>query len=311
MKYPFFNSLKRMWRYYKKTDSDASLRETIEELIEETDEAVPSIESDERQILGNVLDLRDSTAYDIMIPRADIMAISLDSTADDLVSYFVKTGVSWLVVYQKDLDHVVGLIHAKDMLAWAHNKKEFKVRSLLKDVMFISPAMRTLDLLITMRESGTKVAIVVDEYGGVDGLVTFSVLIEEIIGDIEDTDEQAPSHQLQWRSDGTVLADGRSQLEELDKLIGSTLDLVDQEEDIETLGGLVVFLAGRVPLRGELISHPKGIEFEILDADPRRIKRLSIRYLHKHTPRTAINITKKPPMSNSFHLKWSYKSDCS
>ncbi len=279
-------SFKRFWRYCRKGEHDASLRETIEELIEETDEEVPSIESDERLLLENVLSLRDLTAHDIMIPRADVIAIPDSITETELMDQFIKTGLSWLIVYKENLDHVIGMIHAKDMLAWIYSKKPFMLKALTKDVMFISPAMRTLDLLLTMRESGLKVAVVVDEYGGVDGLVTFSQLIEEIIGDIEGDNEQSPAPQLNWRSDGAIIADGRSTFEELDELVGHELNLIDDDEDIDTLSGLVAYLAGRVPNRGELIAHPKGLEFEILDADPRRVKRICIRNLSNFTPET-------------------------
>jgi magnesium and cobalt transporter len=277
---------KRFRRYCRKGEHDASLRETIEELIEETDEEVPSIESDERLLLENVLSLRDLTAHDIMLPRADVIAVPDTITEAELMDQFIKTGLSWLVVYKENLDHVIGIVHTKDMLVWNYSKKAFMLKALIKDVMFISPAMRSLDLLLTMRESGMKVAVVVDEYGGVDGLVTFSQLIEEIIGDIEGDNEQSPAPQLNWRSDGAIIADGRSTFEELDELVGRELNLIDEDEDIDTLSGLVAFLAGRVPNRGELISHPKGLEFEILDADPRRVKRICIRNLSNFTNET-------------------------
>ncbi|MES2607485.1 MAG: transporter associated domain-containing protein [Pseudomonadota bacterium] len=275
---------KRFWRYCRKGEHDASLRETIEELIEETDEEVPSIESDERLLLENVLSLRDLTAHDIMIPRADVIAVSDSILETELMDQFVKTGISWFIVFNENLDHVIGMVHIKDMLAWIYSKKPFMLKALIKDVMFISPAMRTLDLLLMMRESGMKVAVVVDEYGGVDGLVTFSQLIEEIIGDIEGDNEQSPAPQLNWKSDGSIIADGRSTFEELDELVGRELNLIDEDENIDTLSGLVAFLAGRVPNRGELISHPKGLEFEILDADPRRVKRLCIRNISNFMP---------------------------
>lgn len=278
--------LKRFWRYCRKSEHDASLRETIEELIEETNEEVPSIESDERLLLENVLSLRDLTAHDIMLPRADVIAVPDTILEAELMDQFTKTGLSWLIVYKENLDHVTGMIHAKDMLTWVYSKKPFMLKALTKDVMFISPAMRTLDLLLTMRESGMKVAVVVDEYGGVDGLVTFSQLIEEIIGDIEGDNEQSPAPQLNWRSDGAIIADGRSTFEELDELVGHELNLIDDDEDIDTLSGLVAFLAGRVPNRGELIAHPKGLEFEILDADPRRVKRICIRNISNFTPKS-------------------------
>lgn len=281
--------LKRLWKYWTKHEQDASLRETIEELIEEVDEEIPSIESDERLLLGNVLNLRDLTAHDIMTPRADFIAVPDTLSGEEIVQTFIRTGISWLVTYNDNLDNVIGMLHAKDMLAWMHTKEKFQISNYLKEVMFISPAMRTLDLLLMMRKSSIKVAIVVDEYGGVDGLVTFQQLIEEIIGDIEDTNTLTPAPQLNWRSDGAVLADGRSTIEELDELIGGPLNLIDKDDDIETLNGLVVYLAGRVPLRGEIIRHDNQMEFEILDADPRCVKRLCVRNIPIKSIRKASN----------------------
>eukprot|EP01037_Dinobryon_pediforme_P016770 gene16770-16950_t len=186
------------------------------------------------ELLGNVLNLRDLTAYDVMIPRADIISAPITITATELVAQFVKTGVTRLPIYRENLDHVVGM----------------------------------------MRETGSKMAIVVDEYGGVDGLVTFASLIEEIIGDIQDAHDQAPTSHVVVRADGAVVADARTTLEELEEALSKKLPLNEHdEEDIDTLGGLVAFLAGRVPIRGELVTHPSGIEFEVLDADPRRVKR--------------------------------------
>jgi len=272
--------LKSLWRKHLKSDADNNLRETLEELIEESSEEEPSIESDERQLIGNVLNLRDLTAYDVMIPRADVIAAPITISPTELVSLLIKTGVTRLPIYRDNLDHVVGIVNIKDVLGWLQSKKNLKINSLLREVLFISPSMRTLDLLLEMRETGSKVAIVVDEYGGVDGMVTFSKLIEEIIGDIQDAHDQTPSSQIVVREDDSVVADARTTLEELEEALSKKLPLKEHdEEDIDTLGGLVAFLAGRVPIRGELIIHPSGIEFEVLDADSRRVKRLCLRNL--------------------------------
>ncbi len=279
--------LHSMWQFFKNlsrklklSDSDNNLREALEELIEESTEEEPSIASDERQLLGNVLNLRDLTAYDVMIPRADIISAPITITATELVAQFVKTGVTRLPIYRENLDHVVGMVHIKDVLGWLQSKKALKINTLIREVLFISPSMRTLDLLLQMRETGSKMAIVVDEYGGVDGLVTFASLIEEIIGDIQDAHDQAPTSHVVVRADGAVVADARTTLEELEEALSKKLPLNEHdEEDIDTLGGLVAFLAGRVPIRGELVTHPSGIEFEVLDADPRRVKRLCLRKL--------------------------------
>jgi magnesium and cobalt transporter len=280
---PFYSHmlqfLKNLWRKIYRFDNDGTLRETIEELIEESQESEPSIESDERQLLGNVLNLRDLTAYDVMTPRADILASPITIDEQELVAQFVKTRVTRMPIYGENLDNVVGMIHIKDVLNWLQSKKPLKINNLLREVLFISPAMRTLDLLLQMRETGSKMAIVVDEYGGVDGLVTFASLIEEIIGDIQDAHDQTPSAQVQIRPDGTIVADARTTFEELEEELNRKLPLNDHDEDIDTIGGLVTFLAGRVPIRGELITHPSGVEFEVLDADPRRVKRLCLRKL--------------------------------
>ncbi|RZI46376.1 hemolysin family protein [Candidatus Finniella inopinata] len=271
----FFKIFKRK---FKKNDNDNNLRETIEELIDEVHEVEPSIESNERELLGNVLNLRDLTAYDVMLPRADIIAVPLGISAQDMIQQFVKTGVLQILIYKDNLDNVVGMLHVKDILAWQISKKPWALKTLMRNVLYISPTMRTLDLLLKMRETGSKVAVVVDEYGGVDGLVTFSNLIEEIIGDIQDAREQSPSVQIEIRTDGTIFADARTTLEELNKAVGVELPLNDHDDDIDTLGGLVVLLAGRVPIRGEVIRHPtSGIEFEVMEADPRKIRRVCIR----------------------------------
>lgn len=271
------NMIKHFWRKLNKQENDGSLRETIEELIEESNESEPSIESDERALLGNVLNLRDLTAYDVMIPRADIIAAPYDIKGPDLVAMMTKSGLTRLPIYRETLDNVIGMVHIKNVLGWLANKKPFKIKQLINDVLFISPSMRTLDLLLQMRETGSKMAMVVDEYGGVDGLVTFSNLIEEIIGDIQDAHDHSPPSQIEVRGDGTIIADGRVMVEELNKILGENLQLTEVDEDIDTIGGIVIFLAGRVPIRGELIRHGSGIEFEVLDADPRRVKRLCLR----------------------------------
>ena len=276
------NWLKQKWRTLMRSDADNSLRETLEELIEDTeDEANPSIESDERLLLGNVLNLRDLTAEDVMIPRVDIIAVPLTVTGPELLSVLTRSRYSRVPIYRNNLDDVIGMIETKDVLSWASTKKPLNIKSLIRDVLFISPTMRTLDLIFQMRETGTKMAMVVDEFGGIDGLVTFSDLIEEIIGDIQDAQDRTPSYQLVERADGTIVADARVTLDEIAEKYSINLIVEGLEDEIDTLGGLVVALAGRVPTRGELITHPVGLEIEVVDADPRRVKRLYIRGIEK------------------------------
>jgi CBS domain containing-hemolysin-like protein len=271
------NFLRNIWRKFKKNENDNSLRETIEELIEEGQKVEPSIKSDEREILGNILNLRDLTAYDVMLPRADIIAAPITINDQEIIQQFVKTGVMRIIIYRENLDDVVGMVHIKDVLAWKNSNKPWGIKNLLREVLFISPTMRTLDLLLKMRETGSKMSVVVDEYGGVDGLVTFSNLIEEIIGDIQDAHDQSPTVQIKKRPDGTIVADARITLEELSHILDTDLLLTNEEEDIDTLGGLVVLLAGRVPVKGEVITHPAGVELEVLEADPRRVQRICLR----------------------------------
>jgi CBS domain containing-hemolysin-like protein len=281
---PKSSRLKRINQFFKKLlrkEDNNSLRETLEELIEEIDEVEPSIESDERLLLGNVLNLRELKAYDVMIPRADIVAVSHNIDPIDLIATMTRTGLSRIPVYKETLDDVIGMVHMKDMLAWSLTRTPFKLRQTLREVLFISPSMRTLDLLLQMRQTGAKMALVVDEYGGVDGLVTFANLIEEIIGDIQIAHDQNTSIQLQHLADGTISVDARYNLEELSNDLSLDLSVPETDGDVDSVGGLVVFIAGRVPVRGEIIFHPLGFEFEVLDADPRRVKRVLIRGLKK------------------------------
>jgi CBS domain containing-hemolysin-like protein len=274
--------LKLKLRILIRSETDNSLRETIEELIEDTeDEDNPSIESDERMLLGNVLSLRDLTAEDVMVPRVDIIAVPLTITGPELLTVLTKSRHSRVPIFRNNLDDVIGMIETKDVLAWSASKKPLNIKALIRDVLFVSPTMRTLDLLFQMRETGTKMAMVVDEFGGVDGIVTFPDLIEEIIGDIQDAQDRTPGFQLIERADGSILADARITLDEIAESYGVNLVVEGLEDEIDTLGGLVVALAGRVPTRGELITHPTGLEIEVLDADPRRVKRLYLRGIQK------------------------------
>ncbi len=267
---------KNLLKLLRKPEQE-TLRGTLEELIEESEEAEPSIESGERALLENVLNLRDLTAQDVMIPRADIISASITSDPDEMILMMVKNGLTFLPICSDSLDHIVGVIHIKDVLAWLQNGRQMPIKHIVKDVLFIAPSMRTLDLLVQMRESASRIAFVVDEYGGIDGLVTFSNVISEVIGDIQDATERQDTKQIEIKADGTVITDGRVPLDELQEVLGKFPMLSVEDEDIDTIGGLVVFLAGRVPVRGEIIRHPEGGEFEVLEADPRRIRRLRMR----------------------------------
>jgi len=259
-------------------NGDTSVRETIEELIEERGETEVPFDEDERRLLANILDLGDRTIHDVMIPRADIIAIEASAPLDDVIGLITKEGHSRMPVYRNNLDDAVGMVHIKDVLAWRGEDKDFSLSKVLRKILFVSPSMRVLELLLEMRVQRSHMALVVDEFGGVDGLVTIEDLVEEIVGEIEDEHDRIDEPEVIRRPDGTINVDARATIESLEDYIGALI--TDEErDDVDTLGGLVFSLAGRVPIRGELIAHPSGMEFEVLDADPRRIRRLRIRGL--------------------------------
>jgi CBS domain containing-hemolysin-like protein len=265
-------------RRSRRRNGDGSIRETLEELIEERPDGEETINADERLLIGNVLDLRDLNAADVMVPRAEIVAIEADAPLEELIALMTREAHSRVPVYRETLDDVIGLVHIKDVLARAGDPKSFDLGEILRKVLFVSPTMRVLDLLLQMRLARVHMALVVDEYGGVDGLVTIEDLVEEIVGDIQD-EHDAEEVGMIARPDGTIIADARTELEAFEAKVGPVLSEEERAEDIDTLGGLIFTLVNRVPGRGEIIRHGSGLEFEIIDADPRRIKRVRLRNL--------------------------------
>jgi CBS domain containing-hemolysin-like protein len=256
-------------------NGDSSVRETLEELIETHAGPEVPIEEDEKQLLANILDLRHSTVEDIMVPRADIVAVEAGTGMEELIALFTREGHSRVPVYRETLDDAIGMVHIKDLLVAREQGGPFALDRLVRKVLFVSPSMLPLELLLEMRVSRTHMALVVDEYGGVDGLLTIEDLVEEIVGDIEDEHDDDVEPDLTVRDDGIIDADARVEIETFEERVGMVLS-DEERDDIDTLGGLVSRLAGRVPIRGELVAHPSGLEFEVLDADPRRIKRLRV-----------------------------------
>jgi CBS domain containing-hemolysin-like protein len=255
---------------------DSSLRAAIEELIEEEEGAGDGIVAEERILLSNILKLRDLTAADAMVPRADIVAVEIETSKEDLIARFSAEAHSRMPVYRETLDDIVGMVHFKDVLAHVAQNKPFALKDIVRDLMIVAPSISVLELLRQMRQSRQHMALVVDEFGGIDGLTTIEDLVEEIVGEIEDEHDEDDEPHLVRRADGSILADARLPIEDFEAEVGTVLD-DEEREEIDTLGGLVVAMAGRVPARGEMMKHPSGLEFEILDADPRRIKRLRIR----------------------------------
>jgi len=259
-------------------NGDGSVRDTLEEIIEGRDEAELPIDAHERLLITNVLHQRDMTAEDIMVPRPDIVALSDRATLEEIATLMAEKGHSRMPVYRGSLDETLGMVHIKDVIPFLHGGEQPDLSRLARSVLFVSPSMRVLDLLLEMRLKKTHMALVVDEYGGIDGLVTIEDLVEQIVGDIADEHDADVEPELAMSEDGSVIADARFDLEEFEHRFGAVLT-EEEREETDTLAGLVFRLAGRVPSRGELLVHDSGLEFEVLEADPRRIKRLRLRNL--------------------------------
>ena len=256
-------------------NGEDSGRNALEELIEEREEAEVPIDEDERILLANILELRGRTIHDVMVPRANIASVSRDSSLSELIDLLTKESHSRLPVYGETLDDVAGMVHIKDVLAWRGRDGDFSLSKIQRKILFVSPSMQVLELLLEMRAERSHMALVVDEFGGVDGLVTIEDLVEEIVGEIEDEHDLDDNPKMISHPDGSFTADARVTIGTLEEMTGTEVTGGDTE-DIDTLGGLVFSIAGRVPVRGELNHHSSGVEFEVLDADPRRIKFLRV-----------------------------------
>ena len=256
----------------------ASRREELTELLQESLDDKTSFDSHEGTLLQNFLGLRDTTAADVMVPRADIVSVALADGFDNIIQQMSDANHSRVPVYRDTLDDVAGIIHIKDLFANLRNDQTPEVESLLRPALFISPTIRLLDLLHEMRLRRRHLALVVDEFGGVDGLITIEDLVEEIVGEIEDEHDTTAQLRFDQKSDGTAIVDARFEVETLEAITGPLLN-DDERDEIDTLGGLVFSLAGRVPGHGEVVRHRAGVQFEILEGDPRRITLLKLRGL--------------------------------
>ena len=258
-----------------------SLRETLEELIEEHEEEGGTEDrheftEEERELLLNALSFGELQVWDVMVPRSDIKSTSITSSLAEVLGAMRDGMHTRLPVYRENLDEVVGMVHIKDLLPYWGDGADFALERIVREVLFVPSSMRVLDLLLQMRDTGIHMAIVVDEYGGTDGLATIEDLVEEIVGEIQDEHDKILPPRITELPDGVLEADARVEVEELEKRLGLQLLEPERREDADTLGGLMFTLLDRVPARGEVVRHPAGIEFEVLDADPRRIKRLRI-----------------------------------
>ena len=272
----------RLWRGMRALifgdDGETTLREQIEEAIDEAEGERPisgDLSPHERQMLRNLLHFGDSTAGEVAVTRGDIVAVPDTISFDDLVAAFAEAGHSRLPVYANSLDHVVGMIHIKDVFVANQDPAlDRSIASLLRTPLFVPESMGVLELLARMRGERMHLAIVVDEFGGTEGLVTIEDVVEEIVGEIEDEHDEEETTSLVKLEDGEWEADARIELEELAAAVDPLL--VSAEDEVDTLGGLVFLLAGHIPVQGECVIHPSGWRLEALDSDSRRILRVRL-----------------------------------
>ena len=272
----------RLWRGMRSLlfgeDSEQSLRDEIEEAIDEAEESRPvagDLTPAERQMLRNLLHFGELTAGDIAVTRGDIIAVPQTIGFDELVRAFAEAGHSRLPVYADSLDEVVGMIHIKDVfVADFDPSRDRSIAALMRTPLFVPESMGVLDLLARMRGERIHLAIVVDEFGGTEGLVTIEDIVEEIVGDIEDEHDEEVAGLLTMLDDGLWEADARIELDELAAAVDARL--VSPEDEVDTLGGLVFLLAGHIPAKGESVRHPSGWRLEAVDSDPRRIIRVRL-----------------------------------
>jgi len=276
--------LKRLTQMLRGDATAAAFRESLEEVIEESDRETADLSAQERTLFANLLKVGERRLDDVMVPRADIIAAEESMPLVDLVALFREAQHSRLPVYRETLDDPQGFVHIKDVLALMETSDDGSFRwraasigEIKRPVLFVPPSMAVLDLLVKMQAAHIQLALVIDEYGGTDGLVSIEDLIEEIVGDIADEHDEDTA-PIRRDEAGAFVADARAYLEDFKAETGLDLGVDDEiAEDVDTLGGLVTSLAGRVPQRGEIIAHPGGSEIEVLEADPRRVKRLRIR----------------------------------
>ncbi len=269
----------------------ATLRDEIEDaLTEDAGTADPDFSPEERAMLQNVLTLREQDVSDVMVPRPDIVAVPADMSLSDVLFRFEEAEHSRLPVYGETIDDLKGMVHIKDVLRYLTTKGRVRDEldlsradlkpsvveaKLVRDVLYVPPSMPATDLLARMQARHIHMALVIDEHGGTDGLVTIEDLIEIVVGDIEDEHDESEGPMIRSLRDGSLIARGRTPIEDVQGKLGEATDL-GANEDVDTLGGLLITIAGRVPVRGEVIAGPSDLDFMVLDADPRRVKRVRI-----------------------------------
>ena len=277
----------RLWRGMRTLifgdDGETTLRDQIEEVIDDAEDQRPvagDLSPHELQMLRNLLHFGDRTAGDVCVTRGDIISVPSNISFEELVKSFAEAGHSRLPVYGDSLDEVVGMIHVKDVFAALNDpERDRAIPALMREPLFVPESMGVIDLLARMRADRIHLAIVVDEFGGTEGLLTIEDIVEEIVGDIEDEHDDEQVGMLTLLEDGLWEADARIELEELADTVDARL--VSGEDDIDTLGGLMFLLVGHIPAKGECVDHPSGWRLEAVDSDPRKILRVRL-----HAPET-------------------------
>ena len=272
----FFNKIK----FFFKSNNNEDIKNVIEDLIDENKNGSEKMDDGTKNIFKNVINLSDKCIEDVMIPRADIDAVSSDIKVNNLIVFINKTKHSRIPIYQENLDKIIGMVHIRDLFERINNKarskKDIKIsKSIIRKILFSSPSMKILDLLLKMRSEQIHMSIVVDEFGGTNGLVTIEDLVEEIVGEIKDEHDFEEIGEIKKISKKTYDVSARLSVEDLEKKIGGYFS-EEEKEDIDTVGGLVFNLLGKIPNRGEVINHKSGLEFTIQDADTRKIKRILV-----------------------------------
>lgn len=253
-----------------------TIKEMLEEALEEESFSDLAISEEEKNLLKNMIHFGELTVRDIMVPRSDIMALPKQVSFDELKRHVVDIGHTRIPVYDDSLDHIEGFIHVKDLFPHLAIEAPFDITTVLRETLFVPPSMRIVDLLLKMRVSGCHIAIVVDEYGGTAGMVTMEDLFEEIVGEIQDEHDDAEDRNTPRRIGNDILeVDARIEIGKLEEALGDSVNR-DDEDDFDTLGGYIFSTLGRVPVRGEVLKiHPR-LKFEIISADPRRIRTVRI-----------------------------------
>lgn len=265
---------------HEKKQLDEELEQFVAKRINDDDSNGKTL-SHENELLKNLAGLRGINASDVMIPRVDIVSVAMSDDFNEIVKQLIKTNHSRVPVRNESLDDIVGILHIKDVLANLFLQEKKDIKSLLRKPIFVSPSISLLDLLYEMRVERRHLALVVDEYGGIDGLVTIEDLVEELVGDIEDEHDLSTECRLEKMQDGSIVLEARITIDLIEDLL-SSIRKEDLNEEIETLGGFIINIAGRVPVKGEVIKYsPSGLKFEILEADPRKVILVKLRGLNK------------------------------